>query len=382
MPRFAVAGLGRIGLISLLLLRRLGYEAFGISITLESVEAARRLGLEAYPGDIVANPRLIDKYGGADVVLLALPGAVGFEGLKGLVAAGYNVVDVSFFREDPEEIRPVAEKMGVTAVVDAGVAPGLSNLLSARALHETGAENIYVFVGSISRSEKIPLGIVPVWSLEDLLDEYVRPARFLWEGRRAEVMPLEAPPGFLYVEAVGTLEYVPTDGLRSLLKTLSGKVRTMVEYTLRWPGHYDIMRLLYRVGMLSDRPHSVEGCPVKPRLCLAKVLEHNLPVEDDLVVLKVVGVKGEDCIVYNSVVTPSNGISAVSLSTSSFQVGTALLVAEGQLPKGVVYPEEIVWNRQAVRRLIRFVEEQGVVVAENRLQVEECFKPSPPPRLL
>jgi voltage-gated potassium channel Kch len=82
MPRFVVAGLGRVGTISLLLLRNLGYEAFGISNTLESVENARRLGLKAYPGDIIANPRIIEKYGGADVVLLALPGSLGFRGFR------------------------------------------------------------------------------------------------------------------------------------------------------------------------------------------------------------------------------------------------------------------------------------------------------------
>ena len=379
MARFAVAGLGRIGLSSLLMLHRLGFDAFGVSITLESVEEARRLGLEAYPGDVVANPRIIERHGGADVVLLALPGGVGFEGLRSLVRAGYNVVDVSFFREDPEAVRGLAERMGVTAVVDAGVAPGLSNLLAAR-LVEDGADSVFLFVGSISRSEKIPLGIVPVWSLEDLLDEYVRPARLVWDGRLVSVRPLEARPGLLYVETVGTLEYVPTDGLRSLLRTLAGRVKFMAEYTLRWPGHYDSMRLLARVGMLSDRPYNVEGCPVKPRLCLARVLEASLPREDDLVVLSVAGEGGGTCRMYNSLVTPSMDMSAISIATSSFQVGVATLVAEGRLPEGLVYPEELARDRGMARRILRFVEKWGVVVAEKGGDsLEECLQPSPPP---
>lgn len=39
-----------------------------------------------------------------DVVLNALPGFIGFKVLKSIIEAGKNVVDISFFPEDPFEL--------------------------------------------------------------------------------------------------------------------------------------------------------------------------------------------------------------------------------------------------------------------------------------
>ncbi|MCE4624959.1 MAG: hypothetical protein F7C35_03740 [Desulfurococcales archaeon] len=375
MSRFAVVGLGRIGLASLFMLNRLGYEAYGVSNTMESVEAARSLGLEAYLGDIVANPHVLDRHGGADVVLLALPGSVGFRGLKGLVGAGYNVVDVSFFPEDPGPLGPLAEERGVTVVVDAGVAPGLSNMLVARAKRLYDIRGAHIFVGAISRDPNAPLGLTSTWSVSDLLEEYIRPARMIVNGEVKKVMPLDAPVGKAKFEGLGVLEYAPTDGLRSLLYTIGRDMDELVEYTLRWEGHYELVKSLDRIGLLSSRRVNVDGCPVEPRACLARVLEHVLPRGNDLVVLVVEGWRDGKCIKYTTIVTPRNFYTAISLATSSFHVSSALLLAEGYLRKGLIYPEELGMDKRTSSRVIRFLESQGVVVAERSGGLEVCIQP-------
>jgi saccharopine dehydrogenase-like NADP-dependent oxidoreductase len=268
--------------------------------------------------------------------------------------------------------------MKVTVVVDAGVAPGLSNLLVARAKRLVDAHSAYVLVGSISRSPDSLLGIVPGWSVEDLLDEYVRPARMIKDGKLASIDPLEAEPGRIEVPAVGELEYVPTDGLRTLLYTLGDGMRNLVEYTLRWPGHYSVIRVFKRIGLLSERTVSVDGCPVRPKVCLARVLEHNLPKGDDMVVLIVVGVGEKESVRFQTVVLPRDDISAISLSTASFQVATALLVAEGLLKDGLFFPEQLGMRGDLSRRIIRFLEGRGIVVTEKFCRkLEECINPPP-----
>ncbi|NIP61161.1 MAG: saccharopine dehydrogenase, partial [Gemmatimonadetes bacterium] len=47
-----------------------------------------------------------------------------------------DVVDISFFEEDPFDLDALARERGVTAVVDAGLAPGLSNLVAGHLLEE------------------------------------------------------------------------------------------------------------------------------------------------------------------------------------------------------------------------------------------------------
>ena len=63
-----------------------------------------------------------------DMVIGALPGFMGFNALKSIIEAGKNVVDISFFPEDPFLLDDLAKQKGVTAIVDCGVSPGLSNI--------------------------------------------------------------------------------------------------------------------------------------------------------------------------------------------------------------------------------------------------------------
>jgi saccharopine dehydrogenase-like NADP-dependent oxidoreductase len=67
---------------------------------------------------------------GADVVVNALPGFMGFKALKTIIREGKDLVDLSFMPEDPLALDAEARAAGVTAVVDMGVAPGMSNLIA------------------------------------------------------------------------------------------------------------------------------------------------------------------------------------------------------------------------------------------------------------
>ena len=66
----------------------------------------------------------------ADIVVNAVPGFMGFNTLKEIIKAKKNVVDIAFFPENPFELDELAKQNNVTAVVDCGVAPGMSNLFS------------------------------------------------------------------------------------------------------------------------------------------------------------------------------------------------------------------------------------------------------------
>ena len=57
---------------------------------------------------------------------------MGFNTLKTIIEAGKNVVDISFFEEDAFDLDALANSKNVTAVIDCGVAPGLSNIILGR----------------------------------------------------------------------------------------------------------------------------------------------------------------------------------------------------------------------------------------------------------
>jgi lysine 6-dehydrogenase len=66
---------------------------------------------------------------GFDFVISAVPGFMGYHALEAIINAKKNVVDISFFPEDALELAALAKQNHVTAIVDCGVAPGMSNLI-------------------------------------------------------------------------------------------------------------------------------------------------------------------------------------------------------------------------------------------------------------
>jgi saccharopine dehydrogenase-like NADP-dependent oxidoreductase len=100
----------------------------------------------------------------------------------------------------------------------------------------------------VPRDSSRPYRYTVTWSVEDLLEEYVRPARIRRQGRIVEVPALS---GLVRIEipGVGELEAFYTDGLRSLLRL---DIPSMEEMTLRWPGHVDQIRPLIADGSFVE----------------------------------------------------------------------------------------------------------------------------------
>lgn len=185
-----------------------------------------------------------------DIVLGALPSALGFNALRAVIEAGRNYCDISFMPENALEFDALAKEHSVTAVVDNGVAPGLSNLLVGYAASQLGTiERAVIYVGGIPDTPEWPFKYKAGFAPSDVIEEYTRPARIVENGRIVEREALTEPE-LLEFSEVGTLEAVNTDGLRSLAYTIDAK--HMVEKTLRYPGHYELMRVLRHMGLFSQ----------------------------------------------------------------------------------------------------------------------------------
>jgi saccharopine dehydrogenase-like NADP-dependent oxidoreductase len=64
-----------------------------------------------------------------DIIVSAVPGYLGYKTLEGIIHAGKDVVDISFFPEDVFQLNNLALQKQVTVIPDCGIAPGLSNFL-------------------------------------------------------------------------------------------------------------------------------------------------------------------------------------------------------------------------------------------------------------
>ena len=224
----------------------------------------------------------------AELVVCAVPGFMGFQTLAQIIRAGKNVVDISFFGEDPFELDALAREKGVTAVVDCGVAPGLSNIIAGYVASQLERVTSYLcYVGGLPRIRRWPYEYKVVFSPTDVLEEYTRPARFVEHGR-VVVRPALSDVELIDLPGVDTLEAFNTDGLRSLIKTLDAP--DMKEKTLRYPGHANLMRAFRESGFFSAESVVVDGQPVRPISLTSRLLFDQWRLkegEEDFTVMRV-----------------------------------------------------------------------------------------------
>jgi saccharopine dehydrogenase-like NADP-dependent oxidoreductase len=226
---------------------------------------------------------------GSDLVINAVPGFMGFETLKQVIAAGKNVVDISFFAQDPFQLDDLAKSKGVTAVVDCGVAPGLCNALCGHLDNRLDRiEHYACYVGGLPAARKWPYEYKTVFSPMDVIEEYIRPCRMIEYGREV-VRPALSEVELIDFPEVGTLEAFNTDGLRTLRQTM--KIPNMKEKTLRYPGHANLMKIFRESGFFSPTPLQVDGQTVRPLSVTSALLFDQWKLqqgEEDFTLMKVV----------------------------------------------------------------------------------------------
>ena len=239
-------------------------------------------GVTFQQGDVSQLGRNSEFLEGAELVVGALPGALGFTALRRVLEVGCpRVVDISFMPEDASDLHDLARNKGTVCLVDCGVAPGLSHMLAARAVKEMERpESLEVLVGGLPQRRRWPFEYMSVFSPRDVVEEYTRPARIKWAGK-IEQWPALSQVERVEFKEIGTLEAFLTDGLRSLLDSL--EVPFMVEKTLRYPGHAEKMALLRSAGFLSHEFLKMGQQRVRPVDLTARLLERAWrPEPDDL----------------------------------------------------------------------------------------------------
>jgi len=308
-----------------------------------------------------------------DLVVGALPGFLGFASLRSVIDVGVPYVDISFMPEDPLLLHEAAVSKGVTAVVDCGVAPGMSNLIVGRAASTFDRlERVLILVGGLPVLRMWPFEYKAVFSPIDVIEEYTRPARFVEYGRIVEREALSEAE-LVDLPGVGTLEAFNTDGLRSIAKTI--KAPFMKEKTLRYPGHIEKMRMMREAGFFGTEPIDVGGVSVRPidvtsRLMFPKWKMQ--PTDRDLTVMRVVidGYRGDRLLrtTYDLLDHFEEGAGESSMSrTTGFPCAIAVrLILDGTITTtGVLPPEVLGPDPRVYNALMQGLESRGVRFRES-----------------
>jgi len=378
MKQAVVLGAGMVGVvIGQDLLADAAFEVTIVDARAEALAAARRRcgdALGTVAADLSAPDAVARVVDSADIVIGALASRDGFAVLRAVIEAGKDYCDISFMPEDALELNELAQERGVTAVVDCGVAPGMTNMLAAcGAARMERAESIELYVGGLPANPRWPFQYKAGFAPQDVIEEYTRPARLV-EGGEVVVREALSEPELMEFEGVGTLEAFNTDGLRSLVSTLD--VPFMKEKTLRYPGHSELMRVFRATGLFDQEPVDVGGQTVVPRDLLAAVLFPRWTFaegEADLTVFRAIvrGVDGATPVElrWDMIDRYDGETSTTSMGrTTAFPCAiVARMIADGTFrAPGVHAPERLGRDDDLVERVLGELRRRGVKYVFSR----------------
>ncbi|MFP4468262.1 MAG: saccharopine dehydrogenase family protein [Bacteroidales bacterium] len=285
-----------------------------------------------------------------DLVVSAVPGFMGYDILKTVIEAGKNIVDISFMPEDFMELNALAAEKGVTAITDAGVAPGLPNLFAGRLNETMEISDFEYMVGGLPRVKVYPFYYKAPFSPIDVVEEYTRPARYIEKGKWM-TKPAMSEPELVFFDKVGTLEAFYTDGLRSLLRNMD-HIPNMKEKTLRYPGHIQLIQALKTAGFFdTEASVTVNNTSIRPIDFTSRVLIRDWqldPNEPEFTVMRI-EVRGKEDgnkvkVVYDlyDEYDQDNKISSMARTTGFTATANAGLILTGTFTGKGVYPLELI----------------------------------------
>ena len=276
-----------------------------------------------------------------DLAVNCLPGFLGFNLLNTLVETNISCVDISFMPENCLTLKDKAKNC--TIIPDAGIAPGLSNLIVGNIASKHNIEKIKIMVGGLPKKKNPPWNYRAPFSPLDVIEEYTRPARIKVHN---EIKTKEALSDLhtFEVEGIGELEAFLTDGLRTLLNSdpYISEIPNLSEYTIRYPGHAKMIKKLIEKGDLSEEiiDHNGSEITKKEKTCIKLFEQWRIGEEDEFTFMLIIAeTKAGEEISYTVYDERTEGWSSMSRTTGLTACAFAELIISGNVNLGLYCPE-------------------------------------------
>jgi lysine 6-dehydrogenase len=243
-----------------------------------------------------------------------------------------------------------AKAAGISLIPDCGQVPGMGTTLMVYAMSLLDeCEELFMWDGGLPQNPRPPFDYLLTFNVAGLTNEYAEPPIFLRNGRptlvptMSELEEIEFPP------PVGRLEAFTTGGGVSTMPwTFEGKLRTIQNKTVRYPGNFAQLRAFYDLGLWRTDAVQIEDQPVVPRKLFHSLFEPLVthPGDRDLVVIRILakglkdGVPAEVVLDLSDFYDEETGFTAMERTTGWDAAIVAGMMARGQTPKGAV-PVEI-----------------------------------------
>ncbi len=304
----------------------------------------------------------------ADLVIGAVPGFMGFNMVKTVIEAGKNLVDISFFPENPLELDKFAKEKQVTAIIDCGVSPGMGNIILGNYINKFEVVNYKCLVGGLPQKAEKPWGYKAVFSPIDVIEEYTRPVRFRKNGKD-EIDKALSKNEVIEFENLGKFIAWNTDGLRTLLETTN--IPNMIELTIRYPETIEPIIALRDSGFFSSEPVIINGKDVRPIDLTTKLMFSQWkmqPNEKDMTLMRII-IEGKDNgekkkVVYDLVdfYDEKSNTTSMARTTGYTCTAAANLILENKFnKKGIIPPEYLGQDEVAFNYILKYLADRNVI---------------------
>ncbi len=334
---------------------------------LAGARLARALPVDV--SDSAATRRILE---GVDVCLSAVPYFFNLDLTRAAIESGVSMVDLGGNTEIVRKqlmLDPKAREAGVSVIPDCGMGPGLNITLAVYAIDLLDVpRHVFIYDGGLPVRPEPPWDYALTFNIEGLTNEYDGDAVFLREGELVRV-PALSERELIEVPPLGLLEAAVTSGgLSTAPWTFRGKLTTLQNKTLRYPGHWDRIAVLRDLGLFRQEPVMVDGHRTIPRHLFHALFEPQVrPKEiEDICVerIRALGLKdGEDAEVVVDLIDrfdSSTGFTAMERLTGWHAAIAAEMIARGAVAPGVHSVESGLPGRP-------FVDE----VRRRRISIEE-----------
>jgi len=303
--RYVVLGAGRQGVAIAYALAAFGHAEriiLGEIDTETARQAIRRLEELLPPGQCTLSATMCDvskpsevalTIAGADVVVSAAPYRFNVALTEAAIAAGASFCDLGGNTQVVRHqlaLHDQAQATGVSVVPDCGLAPGLGNHLAAHGVQAMDEpQNVHIRCGGLPVEPVGPLGYKLVFNFAGLVNEYSGYAEFLRDGEQVRVPALAELEPIEFAPPLGTCEAAVTSGGTSTCpETYAGRLRTYDYKTVRYPGHFAVIRALFALGCFDEHLPLEDDTTLAPRATFRRLMEQRLAYPDvrDLVVLR------------------------------------------------------------------------------------------------
>jgi len=199
------------------------------------------------------------------------------------------------------ELSNEAREKKVKIMPDTGITPGAVSIIAAHGIERirkaglSGKKGypdyLRIRVGGLPQDPKGTLQYQIVFSVQGLINEYIEPVEILKGGKRETVEGMSGlEKNIIFTNVCGSEAMIfeaahTSGGASTLIETYKGKIKELDCKTLRFPGHFEKVRLLHELGFFDSEfftgrniihPSYMDPESFSPRKMTEQLLEKKL----------------------------------------------------------------------------------------------------------